>query len=128
MKTDYYLLFYQMATKRFHELFVDHAVGMTSDYDKEIKDLKYEIKKLKAILRTIRVSSEHDLEVDGTFRDGYDMIGEVDSTLWYDIDGNGTLLFPHELDYDSINYSEETDKLSVVNQNDKRETQVIEPK
>lgn len=69
-----------MTTNQFHEHFVEHAMQLAGDYDRRIDRLERELTKLKKIIENIRVDSEADMEVDGSFNSGLDVSGRVDST------------------------------------------------
>jgi hypothetical protein len=102
-----------MSTKRFHELFVDYAVNLTGNYDEQIKDLQHEVKKLKAVIQSMRVQSDVDIDIDGGFHSGYDARGDVDSSIYYDVERG---IHQDDMDIEQLDYDSETDKLSIKRQ------------
>ena len=95
-----------MSTTRFHEMFVNYAVHLTDNYENRISALEHEIKKLKCVIQDIRIESDHDLELDGSLRGGYDIRGTVDSTVYLDVSSG---IHQEDIDIDSLSYCETCD-------------------
>ena len=102
-----------MSTKRFHEMFVDYAFRVAGDYEDRISALEWEIKKLKSVIEHIRVESEPDIELDGSFHSGFDVRGQVDSTVYLNV-GQG--IHQDDIDINALDYCEKCDELKLLTQ------------
>lgn len=74
------------SSTRFHELFVNYAVNLTGDYERRISELESELKKTKAVIDHLSIDCDHDICIDGGYRDSY-ISGDVDAELYINCPG-----------------------------------------